>query len=264
MKVYEEIIITKIKDENIYSKEDMIIKEYPLTIFLNNEEFITLLCTPKFLDYLTIGFLISEGIIKIKEDVLSLSLEEERGLAYVKTKEEQSLAKKLHGKRTMTTGCGKGTIFYNVIDSLKTKKIKSNLYVTKEYIFRMAKQLNRKSELFIKTGGVHSCILCSKEKDLIFHEDVARHNAMDKIIGEAFIKNIDLKDKIVFTSGRISSEMLLKSAKVGIPIVVSRSAVTNLAIDIAKKLGITLVGFARGNRMNVYSYDERIIKGNEK
>lgn len=259
MQVYKKINITKIDDENIYQQEDFVIKEYPMTIFLNGEEFITLLCTPSSLDYLTIGFLISEGLIKNKDDIEDMRIDEEKGIAYVELQRKNLLAQKLHGKRTMTTGCGKGTIFYNVIDALKTKKVYNSICVTKEYILEISKELNKMSHLFIKTGGVHSCLLCSKEEGLVFHEDVGRHNAIDKIIGEAFIKNIDLNDKIILTSGRISSEMLLKSAKVGIPIVISRSAATDLAIEIAKNLGITLVGFARGKRMNVYSHEQRIL-----
>ncbi|WP_432665935.1 formate dehydrogenase accessory sulfurtransferase FdhD [Wukongibacter baidiensis] len=259
MQVYKEVTITKIEDDKIYEKEDMVIKEYPLTIFINDEEFITLLCTPQSLDYLTIGFLISEGLIKRKEDIKSMRIDEIKGTARVEIKGKDLLTKKLYGKRTMTTGCGKGTIFYSVIDALKTKKIYNDFDVKKEYIFQISNGLNKRSELFIKTGGVHSCLLCSKEDELIFHEDVGRHNAIDKIIGEAFVKDIDLKDKIILTSGRISSEMLLKSAKVGVPVVVSRSAATDLAVDIANKLGITLVGFARGKKMNIYSHEERIL-----
>ncbi|WP_432402282.1 formate dehydrogenase accessory sulfurtransferase FdhD [Wukongibacter sp. M2B1] len=259
MQVYKKMIITKIRDEKIYENEDMIIMEYPLTIFINDEEFITLLCTPKSLDYLAIGFLISEGFIKSKEDIINMRIDEIRGIAHLEIKEKDLLIKKLYGKRTMTTGCGKGTIFYSVIDALKTKKIYNDFNVKKEYILQISNGLNKRSELFIKTGGVHSCLLCSKDDELIFHEDVGRHNAIDKIIGEAFIKGIDLKDKIILTSGRISSEMLLKSAKVGIPVVVSRSAATDLAVDIANKLGITLVGFARGKKMNIYSHEERIL-----
>lgn len=259
MQVYKEIQIMRIDDEKIYSEEDFVIIEYPLTIFLNGEEFITLLCTPMSLDCLTVGFLISEGFIKNKDGIEAMKIDEEQGIVYVELKEKHLLAEKLHGKRTMTTGCGKGTIFYNVIDALKTKKVYNSLCVTRKYLLEISKELNKMSQLFIKTGGVHSCLLCSKEEGLIFHEDVGRHNAIDKIIGEAFIKDIDLKDKIILTSGRISSEMLLKSAKVGISIVVSRSAATDLAIELAKNLGITLVGFARGKKMNIYSHEERIL-----
>lgn len=258
MQVYKDILITKIDGEKICKKGDMVIKEYPLTIFLNGEEFITLLCTPDSLDYLTIGFLISEGLIKEQEDIQSLKIDVKKGRAEVEIRRKDFLVKELYGKRTMTTGCGKGTIFYSVIDALKTKKIYNNFCITKEYILEILKEVNKKSELFIKTGGVHICLLFNKEEVLIFHEDVGRHNALDKIIGEAFLKDIDLKDKVIFTSGRISSEILLKSAKVGISIVVSRSAATDLAVDLAKKLGITLIGFARGKRMNIYSHEGRI------
>lgn len=126
-------------------------------------------------------------------------------------------------------------------------------------ILNLSNKLNENSQLFKETGGVHSCALCSEEEIIMFHEDVGRHNALDKIVGEAFLKEIPFEDKILITSGRISSEMIIKTAKQRIPIIVSRSAPTELSVGIAKELGITLIGFARGRRMNIYQGEERII-----
>ena len=117
----------------------------------------------------------------------------------------------------------------------------------------LIKEFNKSSQLFLDTGGVHSCALCDINKIIIFKEDIGRHNALDKVLGKALLEDIDFRDKIILTSGRISSEILIKTAKRQIPVIVSRSAPTSLSIDIAKKLNITLIGFARGKRMNIYS-----------
>lgn len=163
------------------------------------------------------------------------------------------------GKRTMTTGCGKGTTFYNVVDSFNSKQIYSTMRVQGEDLIRIINKFNKSSDIFLSTGGVHSASLSDGKGILLFHEDVGRHNAIDKVIGEAFVKDICLLDKLIITSGRISSEMLIKASKREIPMIVSRSAPTDLAINLGKQLGITIVGFARGKRMNIYSHEQRIV-----
>lgn len=249
----KEYEVMRVEGENIYKKNDYVIIEYPFTIFLNDKEFITLLCTPNSLEYLAIGFLHSEGLIKKKEDVIKVRIDSEKGIGYVYTKNESNLSEKLYGKRTITTGCGKGTVFYNVVDSFRSKKVKNNIEINVEKIANIIRVFNKESKLFLKTGGVHSCALSDGDNILIFEEDIGRHNALDKIIGRVFMENIDISDKMILTSGRISSEVLIKMAKVGIPIIVSRSAPTNLTLDIAKDLNITVIGFVRGDKMNIYS-----------
>lgn len=245
--------ILRLNGEDNQNDTDIIVVEYPFTIFINDEEFVTLLCSPSSLKYLAIGFLHSEGIINKKEDVANITVDEDNGHAYVYTKSKNILAEKLYGKRTITTGCGKGTIFYNVMDSFKSKSVKKNISVKKENIIKLISEFNKKSELFVSTGGVHSCALCQEDKIILFEEDIGRHNALDKILGRALLEDVDLKDKMILTSGRISSEILIKVAKRQIPILVSRSAPTSLAVDIARELNIILIGFARGKKMNIYS-----------
>ncbi|WP_425449425.1 formate dehydrogenase accessory sulfurtransferase FdhD [Dethiothermospora halolimnae] len=245
--------IMRIKGDTAIEEKDDVVVEYPFTIYLNNKEFVTFLCSPKSLKYLAIGFLHSEGIIETKDNINDIKIDEDKGIAYVYTNKESILAEKLNGKRTITTGCGKGTIFYNVIDSFKTKKIDKKISINKENIFSLIKSFNKKSEIFLKTGGVHSCGLCSEDDILIFEEDIGRHNALDKIIGKTVIENIRLDNKMVLTSGRVSSEILIKVAKRGIPVLISRSAPTSLAIEMARELNILLIGFARGKKLNIYS-----------
>lgn len=253
MEAIRKIDILRVKGNNILAEEDIVITEYPFTIFLNDEELITLLCSPKSLKHLTVGFLYSEGFISSILDIVDMKIDEEKGLAYVETKNRNSISGKLYRKRTITSGCGKGTLFYNVIDSFKSKKIENKLTISLEEIKVLVREFSRNSELFLSTGGVHSCALCNNNEILIFDEDIGRHNALDKVLGRAFIEEVPLTDKILLVSGRISSEMLIKTAKREIPILVSRSAPTSLAIELARELNITLIGFARGEKMNIYS-----------
>jgi len=259
MKLTRDIPIIKYENGAVSSVDDMVVKEYALTIMVDGEEFITLLCTPASLDCLTVGFLLSESVIKSKADIRKMRINEEKGIAEVETEKCSLIAKKLHGKRTMTTGCGKGSTFYNAVDSLSCKKVSSGIELNVLTIVDLMRDFNKRSELFFNTGGVHSVALGTDTGIMLFHEDVGRHNAMDKIIGEASMKEIPLSDKVVLTSGRVSSEMLIKAAKGNIPVIVSRSAPTDLAIELSGQLGITVVGFARGQRMNIYSNPERII-----
>ncbi|MCR4435336.1 MAG: formate dehydrogenase accessory sulfurtransferase FdhD [Clostridiales bacterium] len=251
--------IIKINREAASEEEDKIIVEYPLTLFINGVEFITLLCTPRSLKELVVGFLYSEGIISSKDDLEDIRINEASGRADVYTGNKDLYyyqGDRLNAKRTVTTACGRQkSIIYNVVDLLGTEsdKIHSCVDYTADEILDLANRFNKKSELFITTGGVHSCALCDKKDFIIFEEDIGRHNALDKILGGALLRDIRLEDKMIITSGRISSEMIIKVVKSKIPVLVSRSAPTNVAVDMARKYNLRLMGFARGNRMNVYS-----------
>lgn len=253
MDVNKKYIIKKYQNEEVDEVEDLVVCEYPLTIFLNDQEFITLLCSPKSLKNLSIGFLYSEGIIKSASDIDSINIDEKMGYAYIKIGNVSKFAKQLYGKRVITTGCGKGSIFYNALDSLKCKQFKNNLDIDYKKLLDIMKLFNKKSELFLETGGVHSVGLIDGDDILYFEEDIGRHNALDKIIGNCLIDNVNIEDKAIITSGRITSEIVLKCAKLGIGCIISRSAPTNLAIDTGKKLNIEIIGFARGNKLNVYN-----------
>lgn len=253
MKDIKELKIIRINREEVKENDDIVTVEFPFTIFINDEEIITLLCSPYFLKELAVGFLYSEGFISSLSDIDRIYIDEEKGLGYVYVKNIDEFSEAFRGKRTITSGCGKGTVFYNVLDSFKSKKIEKPLNINIENIKSLMRIFNKKSELFLKTGGVHSCALCNKEDIIVFYEDIGRHNALDKIFGKALLEGIDTKDKVVLTSGRISSEMLIKAAKRQIPVIVSRSAPTSLAVEMAEKLRITLIGFARGERMNIYT-----------
>lgn len=253
MDYIKEYDILRINRDSKHEEKDIVIVEAPFTIFIDDKEIITLLCTPKSLVELSIGFISSEGFIDRIEDIEKIRIDENSFICYIDLKNKNTFAEKFQGKRTITSGCGKGTVFYNVLDSFKSKKIKDPLKIDIDIIKKNMRDFNKRSELFLETGGVHSCGLYKDEDIIIFEEDIGRHNALDKIIGKALKEDINLKDKMVFTSGRISSEILIKIAKREISTIVSRSAPTSLAIDMARQLGINLIGFVRGEKLNIYS-----------
>ncbi len=240
------------------SIEDIVVRETPLTIFLNNQELVTLLCTPENLKYLAIGFLSSEGLINSKDEIERLVLDEEKGMVWVKTKGEKDFAQRLVFKRMITSGCGRSASFYSTIDATSYGEVKSQLKLRVNDVFTLVNKLQQRSPLYRATGGVHSAALCNRDDILIFSEDIGRHNAIDKIFGECLLKDIKTDDKIIITSGRISSEILLKAARRSIPIIISRSAPTSLAVKLAARLGVTTIGFVRGRRMNIYANSWRV------
>ena len=254
----KEIEILRIKNSEKNTENDRVVVEYPLTIFLNDQEFVTLLCSPSRLDCLAVGFLRSEGLVKNKEDLESVKVDEERGMAFVNTRSKTDLVEKLYGKRTITSGCGKGTVFFSVLDSLQSEPVKSSVTVSAGSLHRLMSELHDNSVLYKTTGGVHIAAMASPDELLFCHEDIGRHNAVDKIVGECVLNDLPIDDKILLSSGRLTSEMVIKGAKLRFPFIVSRSAPTSLSVQLARELGITLVGFLRGRRMNIYSHGERI------
>ncbi len=254
-----ELDILRVKDGQRSEEKDQVVVEFPLTIYLNEQELVTLLCSPRDLKCLALGFLRSEGLLSNLEELDSATLDKDRSIVFVKTKGQTNLAEKLYGKRTITSGCGKGTIFFHALDSLQSKTVNSNLKVKGESLFPLMRELQDRSLLFKTTGGVHSAALADKDNILVYSEDIGRHNAMDKIVGECLLKGISMLDRILLSSGRLSAEIVLKGTKMGLPLIVSRSAPTSLAIEVAEKVGITLVGFLRGGRFNIYSHAGRIL-----
>lgn len=260
MKQVVEKKIIRVKMGKQLSCEDIIAIEAPLTIFLNGKQFVTLLCTPEELDSLSVGFLRSEGIINEITDIVSLRIEAKEGYAFVETAEKIGALEQLYGKRTITSGCGKGSIFFNVLDSLKSRPVESSLCLSFTQVSELMHLFQEKSALFRETGGNHSAAICTSDNIVVFCEDIARHNAVDKVIGRCLREKASIEDTILVTSGRLSSEILLKTAKMRIPILISRAAPTSLSIELAEHMGVTMIGFARGIRFNVYTHPRRIKK----
>jgi FdhD protein len=255
----EKVSILRLTEESRNSIEDVVAREFPLTIILNNQELVTLLCSPTDLRYLAIGFLSSEGLLRDKDEIKQITVDDQRGVVRVETKEDNALANELVFKRFITSGCGRGASFYSAADVQNQMKVESRTQISTHNVLSLVHDFQYRSEVFRATGGVHSAALSDTENILLFNEDIGRHNAIDKIFGECLLKDIPTNERIVITSGRISSEILLKVAKRNIPILISKSAPTNLGVKLANDLGITLLGFVRGKRLNAYTNDWRIV-----
>jgi len=224
--------------------------EMPLSILVNGQEVATILCTPTKLTHLVLGFLYSEGIIDDIGQVVSLRVCQDEPIADVKLNTEYSTPP----RRTLTSGCGSGVSF-----GVKAPKVSSDLVVTPEEVLALMKQLYQQQELFQLGGGIHSSALCHRQEILVLAEDIGRHNTLDKIMGECLMRRLPTQDRILVTTGRISSEMLLKAARMRTPIVVSRGAATERAIALGRELGITVIGYARSNRLSVFCGEERLL-----
>ena len=180
----------------------------------------------------------------------------------VRVETREDFASELLFKRFITSGCGRGASFYSAAD-VHEQKVESQIGISAIKVFTLVKEFQHRSQVFRTTGGVHSAALCDTKGILIFAEDIGRHNAIDKILGECLLRDISTDDRIIITSGRISSEILLKIAKRNIPMLISKSAPTDLGLRLAHNLGVTLIGFVRGERMNVYTHGWRIATNGE-
>lgn len=237
--------------------EDIVITERPLNIFINNEYYITLMCTPNELEELSIGFLFSQGLIVSKNEIVDIEFST-GDIVFIKLSKEIELHEQ--HKKAIVSGCGRGIVDLNMINEKELYKVKSKCTFSPESILGCMKEFNTMSGLFLQTGGVHSCCLCGNDGIEMFSEDIGRHNAIDKILGKCLLNNTNRGEKMLFTTGRISSDSIIKTVKAGIPVLVSHSGPTDLAVDMANSLNLTLIGFARGNRMNIYCGIERVLE----
>jgi len=253
----ERFPISRLTREGRSNVEDEVAREMPFTIIINDQELVTLLCSPKNLDYLAVGFLASEGFLKSKDEIKNILIDDERGVVRLETVEAAEFAPDILYKRIISSGCGRGAAFYSAADAA-SQKVESGTKISADEIFTMVNEFQHGSQLYLATHGVHSAALCEDGRILVFGEDIGRHNAIDKIFGKCLMEDIPTADRIIITSGRISSEILHKVAKKGIPIIISISVPTNLGVRIADNLGITLIGSVRGGKINVYTNDWRV------
>jgi FdhD protein len=240
--------------------EDTVVMEVPLTIMLNDEELATIVCSPYAGKELVMGFLSGEGFIRDPDDIKDYFHREKQEVVWVETHSPVSAeTQERFMCRNFTSCCGKGrpTMYY-MNDLNQVKPVNSGIRFSPEEVFSLMKKIEEGSSTFKTTGAVHTAALSDRNDILVKYEDIGRHNALDRIMGHVFLNRIDTADMAVILSGRISSEMLIKSARIGVSLVISRSAPTALALDIAEELGLTIAGFVRGRNMNVYTRPERI------
>ncbi len=240
--------------------DDPVAVETIATLFVNDIEVATLLCSPGHIDALAVGFLIGEGVLTGRDQLIGSVYDRGKGIARVTVTDEVDLSAFTDGRKgTLTSGCGKGQTYNFVRNASKMETLPPGPTLSAKAISEKIKTFIHASETYAATGGVHSAMVWDGNGLGIFGEDLGRHNAVDKVYGRCMLEGIETAGRILLTSGRMSSEVVLKSARARVPIVISRNAPTTFSVQLAKTLDLTLVGFVRGDRMNVYTAPERIV-----
>jgi FdhD protein len=233
--------------------------ERQITVYLNDIEVATMQASPADLEQLAVGFLVAEGLLVHRDALLGIDVDAKRGLVWV-TSEESVPEDMTTRKRYLTSGCGKGVTFASLGHARGLEPVTSTISVTADELYELVNAMARAADAYRETGGMHACGLGRMGSLEFVREDVGRHNAVDKVLGHAWLERVPVADGVLVCTGRISYEMAVKAAKAGVPIVVSRSAVTDLAAEIANSLGVTLVGYARGGKLTVYTHPERVLE----
>lgn len=228
------------------------------TLYLNDREILTFLASPEKIGELAAGFLRSSGVIEGEKDIKKISVDYNQGLIWADTEASTEIVEKLLNRRYLTSGCGGGSMLEDPLSALNIGPLKSGLTVDSGEIDLLMKGLFSGAKHYKRSGGMHSALLGGAGGVYAVAEDIGRHNAVDKVLGEALLNNIDTDDKIIATTGRISSEMLIKAARSGVPIVLSRTAATNMAVKIAASLNIMIAGYIKPDSMHVYCNWERL------
>jgi len=258
--IHDDTLTQKIKgtDEDNNPILTKVIQEKSLTIFLNNQEIVTLMCIADHPKYLAIGYLLNQNMIKINEKIKSINFDKDLGIVIIRTNNKTDYEKVLKKKIT-TSGCAQGTIFGNIYEEIQKIRIISKTTIKHEWIYDLSKKINLTPSLYLEAGAVHGCVIAEKNNPLIYMEDVGRHNAVDKISGYMFLNKINPKDKTFYTTGRLTSEMIIKTVKMGMPILISRSGFTSWGVELAQQTNLTLIGRAKGKKYIALSGYHRII-----
>ncbi len=253
-----EMDVVRLKNGTVERRTENVAAEVPFTILANEKEIATLLCSPIWLKEFCFGFLRTSGFIKSIQDITSFSLDTERWVASCEIADLPDLS--LTHKRLYTSGCGKGVMYTSVNEIAYRKPIENEMRIKSSTIVSLARWLQKCSELYKTTGGIHTAALSldGEMPDTVI-DDIGRHNAVDKVIGKALLEGVDLSKSIIISSGRASSEILHKVRSCETPINISRGAPTHQTVLRARDMGITVIGFARGGNFTVYSHEERVI-----
>ncbi len=245
-------------DQSGAVQEISVVEERPLTIFLNSREIVTAMTIGDYPEYLALGFLRNQGMLRAEDRVTGIDFDEELEVVVVRTAEETDHEEKLK-KKTRTSGCAVGTVFGDMMEGLEGLELPQAELRT-SWLYALSQKINRTPSLYLEAGAIHGTVLCQQDRPLVYMEDVGRHNAVDKIAGWMWQHDESTDDKILYTTGRLTSEMVIKTAMMGIPILASRSGFTAWGVEIAQRVGLTLIGRLRGQRFVCLSGDERLIR----
>ena len=246
------------RDQDGREIETSVVTERPLTLFLNAQEIVTMMTIGDFPDLLAIGYLFNQNMLHANDEITAIDYDDDIDTVVVRTARETDYEEKLK-KKVQTSGCAQGTIFGDLMEEFEDARLDETARVHTSWLYALQKKINTAPSLYIKAGAIHGCVLCQGDKPLIYVEDVGRHNAVDKIAGYMFLNKIDPADKTFYTTGRLTSEMVIKTVKMGIPILMSRSGFTAWGVDLARQVGLTLIGRMRGKRFVVLAGEGRVV-----
>jgi len=234
-----------------------VVKEIPLTIYLNKQEIVTAMTLGDMPDLLAVGYLLNQNMLK-RDDVISgIDYDKDLQVVIVRTERKTNYEKKME-KKIRTSGCAVGTVYGDIMDDFSSVNLDKKTKIKTSWIYTISKKVNTRPSLYLKAGALHGCVLCQKDSPLIYVEDVGRHNAVDKIAGWMFLNKENANDKIFYTTGRLTSEMVIKTVQMGVPILISRSGFTEAGVRLAREAGLTLIGRAKGKRMIIANGVDRV------
>jgi FdhD protein len=231
--------------------------ERPLTIFLNSQEIVTAMTINDYPDYLALGYLLNQNMLRVDDEVIGVDYDEELSVVVVRTERATDYEQKLK-KKVQTSGCAQGTVFGDLMDVIEQARLPDTELRT-SWLYRLTNVINTTPSLYLEAGAIHGCVLARADQPLVYMEDVGRHNAVDKIAGWMFRHQVRADDKIFYTTGRLTSEMVIKCVRMGIPILISRSGFTAWGVELARKANLTLIGRARGKRFVALAGESRIV-----
>jgi FdhD protein len=237
--------------------ETSVTVERALTIYLNSQEIVTAMTIGDYPEYLALGYLLNQNMLHADDQVTGIDYDEDLAVVVVRTARKTNYEKKLK-KKVQTSGCAQGTVFGDLMDLIEGATLPSAELRT-SWLYALTHKINTTPSLYLEAGAIHGCVLAQQDRPLVYMEDVGRHNAVDKIAGWMFQHRVGAADKIFYTTGRLTSEMVIKTVRMGIPILVSRSGFTAWGVDLARKAGLTLIGRARGKRFVALAGEDRIV-----
>ena len=235
-----------------------VVKEIPLTIYLNKQEIVTAMTLGDMPDILAVGYLLNQNMLQRDDIISDIDYDSDLQVVIIRTERTTNYEKKME-KKIRTSGCAVGTVYGDIMDDFSSVDLNKDAKIKTSWIYAISKKVNTRPSLYLKAGALHGCVLCKNDSPIIYVEDVGRHNAVDKIAGWMFLNKENASDKIFYTTGRLTSEMVIKTVQMGIPILISRSGFTESGVQLAKESGLTLIGRAKGKRMIIANGIERVI-----
>src|SRR3954453_8810197 len=245
-------------DQEGQAIETSVVAERPLTLFLNGREIVTMMTIGDHPDYLAVGYLLNQNMLQRDDRVIGIDYDEEIETVVVRTDRQTDFEDKLK-KKTLTSGCAQGTVFGDLMERFEEIRLDPDAGLRTSWLSALRRKIKPAPSLYLAAGAIHGCVLCEEDRPLLYMEDVGRHNAVDKIAGYMHLEHVSAAGKIFYTTGRLTSEMVIKTVQMGIPILVSRSGFTAWGVELARRAGLTLIGRARGRRFVALAGNERIV-----